>query len=369
VRIYYDHQLTSLQDAGGASRYHYELLRCLDAVPEVQTTTFLGFNSTVYPYLQLVSSKTKVVGFQGPLHKGAKRYAVNEALANVVAPFCGKFDIYHPSHHRILPFVSACRIVVTHHDCIYERFPVFRYVKQVLRAKKKLFAAADLIICISESSRADLLHFYDVDPVKTRVVHEGFTRLPRSPEGARQLLAARIRRNYILYVSGRSMYKNFRGLLQAFRDTRLHETMELLIVGGGPLTADELALIKKLGIGESIAAIPLADEGLLAEAYAGARLLAYPSLFEGFGLPPLEAMSFGCPVLVCNTSSLPEICGDAPFYYEKDEPDSLRDALLCAVFDEPARAAAIQRGYQVASRYSWESCADRTLALYREVLA
>ena len=361
MRIYYDHQLTSLQDAGGASRYHYELLRCLDAVPDVQTTTFLGFNSTVYPYLQLASSKTKVVGFRGPLRKGFKRYAVNEALANASAPFYGEFDIYHPSHHRILPFVSRRRLVVTHHDCIYERFPVFRFVKEVLRAKKKLFAAADLIICISESSRADLFHYYDVDPAKTRVVHEGFTRLPRSPEAAEEL-GRLVRRDYILYVSGRSLYKNFHGMLQAFCDARLHETIDLLVLGGGPFTADELELITKLGIGESIVAIPLADDGLLAEAYAGARLLAYPSLFEGFGLPPLEAMHLGCPVLVCNTSSLPEICGNAPFYYEKDEPESLRDTLLRAVSDDSARTTAIQRGCEVSSCYSWQKCADQTLA-------
>lgn len=367
VRIYYDHQLTSLQDAGGASRYHYELLRFLDGVPEVQTTTFLGFDSTVYPYLQLASSKTKVLGFRGPLRKGAKRYVVNEALANAVAPFYGKFDIYHPSHHRMLPFVSARRLVVTHHDCIYERFPVFRFTKEVLRAKKKLFATADLIICISESSRADLFHYYDVNPAKTRVVHEGYTRLPRSPEAAGDL-AGLVRRAYILYVSGRSLYKNFRGFLQAFRDTRLHESMDLLVLGGGPLTEDEREFIAKLGIGDAIVAIPLVDDGLLAEAYAGARLLAYPSLFEGFGLPPLEAMYLGCPVLACNTSSLPEICGEAPFYFEKDEPDSLRDALLRAVWDEHSRAAAIQCGREVAAGYSWEACGEQTLALYREVL-
>jgi glycosyltransferase involved in cell wall biosynthesis len=367
VRIYYDHQLTSLQDAGGASRYHYELLRFLDGVPEVQTTTFLGFDSTVYPYLQLASSKTKVLGFRGPLRKGAKRYVVNEALANAVAPFYGKFDIYHPSHHRMLPFVSARRLVATHHDCIYERFPVFRFTKEVLRAKKKLFATADLIICISESSRADLFHYYDVNPAKTRVVHEGYTRLPRSPEAAGDL-AGLVRRAYILYVSGRSLYKNFRGFLQAFRDTRLHESMDLLVLGGGPLTEDEREFIAKLGIGDAIVAIPLVDDGLLAEAYAGARLLAYPSLFEGFGLPPLEAMYLGCPVLACNTSSLPEICGEAPFYFEKDEPDSLRDALLRAVWDEHSRAAAIQCGREVAAGYSWEACGEQTLALYREVL-
>ena len=367
MRIYYDHQLTSLQDAGGASRYQYELLRYLDRVPNVHTTAFLGLNSSVCPYLQLASPKTNVVSFRGPLRKGARRYAVNEALANASALFSGKFDIYHPSHHRILPFVSARSLVATHHDCIYERFPVFRFVKQVLRAKQRLFAAADLIICISESSRADLLHFHAVDPAKTRVIHQGFTRLPRSPEGAKEL-ALRIRRDYILYVSGRSTYKNFRGLVQAFRDTRLHQSLDLLVVGGGPFSADERDLIAKLGIADSIVAIQLADDALLAEAYARARLLAYPSLFEGFGLPPLEAMYLGCPVLVCNSSSLPEVCGDAAFYYEPDSPESLNEMLLRAVQDEPARTQAIARGHVVAARFSWEKCAEQTLAVYRECL-
>ncbi len=367
MRIYYDHQLTSLQDAGGASRYHYELLRCLVPVPDVQTTTFLGFNSTVYPYLQLASSKTKVVGFRGPLPKGVKRYAVNEALANLAAPFYGKFDIYHPSHQRTLPFLSARKLVVTHHDCIYERFPIFRFTKAALRAKEKLFAAADVIICDTESSRKDLLHFYDVDTAMTRVVPLGFARLPRSSGAAREL-DRRLRRGYILYVSGRSLYKNFHGIVQAFRDTRLHETMDLLVLGGDPLTADELEFIAKLGIAESVIAIPIVTDGFLAEAYARARVLAYPSLFEGFGLPPLEAMHLGCPVLACNTSSLPEICGDAPFYFEPECPDSLPDALLRAVNDDSARATSIQRGRAVASRYSWEKCTQQTLAVYRECL-
>ena len=149
--------------------------------------------------------------------------------------------------------------MATHHDCIYERFPIFRFTKTALRAKKKLFAAADLIICDTESSRTDLLQFYEVDAAKTRVVHLGFSRLLRSPESADEL-GGRIRRDYILYVSGRSLYKNFRGLLRAFRDTRLHETLDLLVLGGGPLTRDERDLIAKLGIGESVVAIPIADE-------------------------------------------------------------------------------------------------------------
>src|SRR5208337_110249 len=171
MRIYYDHQVCSLQDAGGASRYHYELMRYLSGRPDVETELFLGMNGTVYPYKELSSANVRVTSFGGTLHKGTLRYATNELLGNSIAPFRGRFDVYHPTHYRIMPLVRSRRIVVTHQDCIYERFPVFRHVKEVLRAKKVSFARADAIICISEATRRDLLEFYAVDAAKTRVIH------------------------------------------------------------------------------------------------------------------------------------------------------------------------------------------------------
>src|SRR5271166_2403255 len=221
MRICYDHQLCSLQNAGGASRYHYELMRYLSGLPDVETELFLGMNGTVYPYKELSSASARIMAFRGPLRRGVLRYATNELLGNCIAPFRGKFDVYHPTHYRIMPLVRSRRIVVTHHDCIYERFPVFRHVKEVLRAKKVTFARADAIICISESTRRDLLEFYAVDAARTRVIHHGVTPLPRCPASAREL-RQQLRRDYLLYVSGRSSYKNFTGLLKAFSETGLY---------------------------------------------------------------------------------------------------------------------------------------------------
>ena len=107
----------------------------------------------------------------------------------------------------------------------------------------------------------------------------------------------KLRRDYLLYVSGRSVYKNFTGLLKAFRESGLYRSFDLLVLGGGPLTPEEVDLIAQLGLTDSIISIPVASDSLLAEAYAGAKLFVYPSLWEGFGLPPLEAMAAGCPVL------------------------------------------------------------------------
>jgi glycosyltransferase involved in cell wall biosynthesis len=146
----------------------------------------------------------------------------------------------------------------------------------------------------------------------------------------------------------------------------LHKSILLLAVGGGALTAEERALAQQLEVERSLIVLPQVADSLMAEAYAAATLLVYPSWCEGFGYPPLEAMAAGCPALVSNTSCLPEICQDAPFYFSPQDQGSLEQALLEATNDEPARQRARERGMQVAAQYDWRTCADRTLALYYE---
>jgi glycosyltransferase involved in cell wall biosynthesis len=123
-----------------------------------------------------------------------------------------------------------------------------------------------------------------------------------------------------------------------------------------------------LEVDRQLLVLPQLSDTSLAEAYAAATLLIYPSWYEGFGFPPLEAMAAGCPALVSNTSCLPEVCLDAPFYFNPHEAGSLEQALVVAVSDEAARQRARERGTRVAARYSWNKCADQTLALYRECL-
>jgi glycosyltransferase involved in cell wall biosynthesis len=368
LRVHYDHQVFSLQNTGGNSRYHFELMRQMAASPGVEQVLFLGFYQSQMPFARLAAHNVRVVGRPSSIAPGTRRYLLNEALNNAFASYQGRFDIYHPTHHRYLPMVRHRRMVVTHHDCTAEKYPAdFRYHQRIRSAKEKLYARADAILCISEASRQDLLHYYGVDAAQTRVVHHGIASLPRSP-GAAAELDRQVRRDYLLYVGWRAGYKNFHGLLRAFRDSRLSRSLDLVVIGGGPLSPPHQQLIAELGLRDSVVVLERTGDELLAEAYARARLLAYPSWSEGFGFPPLEAMALGCPVLACHASSLPEICGDAPFYYQKDAPDSLVEALQRAVSDDSARAKAIERGTVIASRYSWESCAEKTLAVYREVL-
>ena len=364
MRILYDHQVFSLQNTGGASRYYYELIRSLVSNHEINVEVWLGVNQTVFPFRQL--PRTHVVSCGKFLGRGHQRYLANEILGNVVAAFAGQMDVYHSTLYRSMPLVRARGKVATHHDCAHERFPeLFRNAREIVRAKRRLYTEADGIICISKSSQADLLRFYDVDARKTRVIYHGLHRLhPSAP--AMIELQARAKKPFLLFVGARGGYKNFENLLRAFRATSLHKSMQLLALGGGVATDKEKSLTQELGLADCVRILPQVSDALLAQAYAAATLLVYPSCCEGFGYPPLEAMAAGCPTLVCNTSCLPEICGDAPFYFEPDDQSSLQRMLIEAVTNEPARKLARERGTRVAARYNWEKCAAETLALYRE---
>lgn len=368
MRILYDHQVFSLQNAGGASRYHYELAQYLGTQADVHTTLLVGWNQSVHPLTKLAGPHLRVVSHWTSLGPGVPRYLLNEAMGNAAALAGGKVDIYHPTLYRRMPMVRARSVVVTHHDCVHERFPeFFPDVKKVLRAKARLYAEADGIVCVSESSRQDLLRFYPVDKAKTRVVHHGLAPLPKTglPDSG---LAEKIRRDFVLAVGMRPPYKNFNRLLEAFAASGLSGSLDLLVLGGGRLTDEERRLAEKLGVAQAVVAVPQASEALLAEAYTRARLFVYPSLCEGFGFPPLEAMGAGCPVAASRAPSLPEVCGEAPLYFDPEDVEAMRQALVRGVNDAVWREEAAFRGREVAAQYSWQRCGEQTLEFYRNCL-
>jgi glycosyltransferase involved in cell wall biosynthesis len=365
MRILYDHQVFSLQDAGGASRYHFELIRNLQGLGEVAIELLIGLNASVMHFGSLQQAQTRVLGRQTAIKPGLARYAINELFSLVMAPLRRTVDIYHPTLYRALPWVSRRGVVVTHHDCIHERFPrLFSNAASIVESKRKLFAQADAIICVSESSRRDLLHFYDVAETKTHVVYHGFSPLPLPVDGPPGLQAP-----YLLYVGSRAGYKNFGLLLEAFFRSGLAGDYRLLAVGGGSFTPEEKERIASLKLDRSVTVIPKVDDGTLARAYRDAALFVYPSLYEGFGFPPLEAMSLGCPVLVNQTSSLPEICGDAAFYFDAAaDAGELSHSLTSILADDRGRVMKRELGEQRVRLYGWNRTGLQTLAVYRTVL-
>jgi glycosyltransferase involved in cell wall biosynthesis len=367
MRIFYDHQAFSLQDAGGVSRYQYELVRNLQAATNLQFAVLMGLNSSVLPFQDLGNVQTRILSWKTGLKPGYFRYAINEMMSAVRAPSLGQFDIYHVMLYRAIPFVHRDRLVVTHHDCTHERFPnLFHNASFIMENKRKLFAQADAIICVSQSSRRDLLHFYDVDEDKTHVVHHGFS--PLQLDSTRAEVTGESRVPYLLYVGSRSEYKNFLLLLEAFSRSGLVAGYRLMVVGGGEFSGEERARVDSLGLTGRITIIPKANDVTLARAYRNAALFVYPSLCEGFGFPPLEAMSLNCPVLVLRASSLPEVCGDAAFYFEASDAGELSRALVSTLHDVQGLATKRKLGEQQTRLYDWSRAAGETLKIYRALI-
>jgi glycosyltransferase involved in cell wall biosynthesis len=364
MRILYDHQVFSLQNHGGGSVYFYELAARLSRLEDIHVDVCLGFNRCLYPFHSLEKSKTRVLGWNVDLKPGLVRYALNEAVTGAWCLTAGPWDIYHSTLYRRMPSVRARRTVATNHDCTQERFPeLFNDGKRVFRAKQKLYEQADAIMCVSESSRKDLLEFYGVDRAKTHVVHQGIPRLERATDQCQEFVA-QLRRPYLLFVGARYSYKNFIGLLGAFSSGGFSKDYDLVVIGGGKFTEVEVNEIQRLGVSDSVLQWTFVNDAVLAEAYARAQLFVSPSLYEGFGLPPLEALSLSCPVLASNSASIPEICGDAALYFDPTRPGDLERGMRDALND-PGCQERIVLGLKTAATYSWQKNAEKTLEVYR----
>jgi glycosyltransferase involved in cell wall biosynthesis len=364
VRIFYDHQVTSLQDAGGVSRYFFELIRQLLSHGGIEPDLLLGLQHSVIPFRSL-PKPARVFAVSSGLLPGNQRYAINEAMTALLAPTRGRYDVYHATYQRVLPYVRSRAVVVTHHDSITERYPhLFPDAAAIHGRLKRLYARADRIVCISEASRQDLLHFHTVPLEKTEVIHHGFSPLPEPVETE---LTDFDGRPFLLYVGARSAYKNFSLVVEALAGQR-DKALCLLVMGGGAFSSEEAQHIEQCGVTSRVRLVPRASDGELAAAYRAACLFLYPSLYEGFGFPPLEAMHSGCPAIVSRIPALLEICGDAAFYFDPETAElvSLIESLRS---DDTFRFSKKEAGFAQVARYTWEQAATLTLAAYRRALA
>lgn len=365
MRIAYDHQIFGWQEYGGISRYFFELASHLAVSPGSDVT--IAAPLYVNRYLKDCPPALNLLGRALPSLPKAGRIlrAINSAIVpgimRRIAP-----DIVHETYYATHRTASvSATVVLTVFDMIHERFARdYLAVDPTSREKAAAVARADHIICISENTRADLIELLDVPPAKTSVVYLGTT--PMRP--VRNAKQAGARRPYILHVGLRQGYKNFATLLKAYAHSpRLLRDFDLICFGGGRFTADELRLGAELHVSPQRLVQISGNDDELAAHYAGAAVLVYPSLYEGFGIPPLEAMSAGCPVVCGNTSSLPEVVGDAAETCRADDEEEMRAAIE-RVLDSRDRARdLVVRGLARTQRFTWKTCAEETLQIYQHL--
>lgn len=365
MNILFDHQIFSSQQYGGVSRYFYELASRVSQYPDADITIL------ALAYINQYLSNglpCKLIGQHFPYipKTGLLRKTFNNIISKPFIKHC-KPDIIHETYYSTADYCPrSAKRVLTVYDMIHEKFANnFLRRDKTQQIKAHAVRRADHVICISENTRRDLIAILGVPEEKTSVVYLGSSL-------ATQKVAAKpaeIKKPFILYVGSRGGYKNFEGLLRAYgHSSLLKNGFSIVCFGGGGFSASELSLAESLHISQDSILYMSGTDDILAGLYTSAAAFVCPSLYEGFGIPPLEAMSFGCPVISANVSSLPEVVGDAAELFDPADEAEMRAAIECVVSTPERAQLLVDRGYERVKQFSWEKCAQDTLNIYKKLL-
>jgi glycosyltransferase involved in cell wall biosynthesis len=358
--VLYTGDIFRLQARGGITRYFGELIQRLDRPARIVAGLH---QSRAMPR----GRSPEAAAYLPEFRLSPRPRALVNAWIDALMIRGDSDEIIHPTYYRDPARLPASpRLVLTVYDMAHERFPsMFRRrwwnSEDPARWKEAICRRADRIVCISESTRRDLIGILDVEERKTRVIHCGST--DWSATASEEVPG--LRRPFFLWVGERHTYKNFAATLLAWSSSGAAALTEILCVGGGPLRPGEIREAEALGVAGNVRQTTLSDPQLK-WAYERAAGLLYTSRCEGFGLPLLEAMSLGCPVVASDTSSIPEVAGDAAIYVEPTDPESIR-AGIERCLDLERDEALGERLRARAALFSWDACAAAHEALYREL--
>lgn len=363
MRIAMDYQAFVMQAHGGISRYFSRLAQGLFDL-EQQVGIFAPIHRNGY----LSDLPRGVVHGKHLDHyppKTARIFMLCNRLGAKYQIANWHPDLVHETYYsKAASAPHRCPVVVTVYDMIHELLPgYFPANNETLNFKRRAIERADHVICISENTKSDLMRLFGTPENKLSVVHLGFDRF-EATEGSAQF-ALPSGKPFILYVGDRKGYKNFSGLLQAVAtSTRLMADFDIVAFGGGRFSVEEQNKMRELGFSNDQVTQMSGGDDLLGRLYSSAKIFVYPSLYEGFGIPPLEAMAHQCPVVSSNTSSIPEVIGSAGEYFQPESTEDMRRAIEDVIYSESRIASLKQAGTERLASFSWEKCARETLQIY-----
>lgn len=373
IKILFDPQIFNEQKFGGISRVYTELFIQFNKIAEIQIDCSLFYTENIHYQESPMFSDS----FQ-------KRNNILLKMSKILRPYRPKklirkntektiellkaqeFDLYIPTYYDpyFLDYLGDKPFVLTVHDMIHELFPqYFGPDKITIPSKKRLINQATKIIAISHSTKKDILAFYPhIDPSKIEVVYLGHSAKPEAE------IQPDLPEKYILFVGNRSFYKNFRFFLKAIAPVlKLHPDTQLLCAGGNGFSPEEIEWIAALNVSGQVIQQNFRDDELT-NYYKKALFFVFPSAYEGFGIPVLESMASGCPIILTNYSSFPEVAGDAALYYELDNPRDLADKITLLLEDPQLRESLRIKGLDQAKKFSWEKMAKGYLNIYKKVI-
>ncbi len=363
MRIVFDGQAFQLENRGGISRYVVWLAAALQKLHvDVRVVAPVHHNAHLHEASGIPRSGRY---FERPL-LNRRVDALMNRLLEPAALYMARPDILHATYYTGRSTGGAKARVLTVHDMIHERFTHWHPHDPIMAMKARAVAQADHVICISRATQLDLCELLQVPEHKTSVICHGANRLPQPSLEALSRVPAE---PFVLFVGQRHRHKNFGVLLRAFGASPLGQSgLRLIAFGGKPFNADELEEARRCGLDGSRLARVTGDDDLLAAYYSRAVVLVYPSLYEGFGAPLLEAMALGCPVITCNASCMPEIAGDAALYFQPGDPEELAVTIERLYSSSGLRHDIVAAGHRREAQFTWEKCASETLSVYTKVL-
>jgi glycosyltransferase involved in cell wall biosynthesis len=370
MNILYDYQVFALQRYGGVSRIFYELISHMIEKDQVGLYLFQGYYINDFPMEKL---KDRMEFYFGKRTINFPHISVLLKLINHVIfstfIYDKPIDIYHPSNYSSIVYNwRKSPVLLTINDMIPELFPEnFRDIHSRLKSKRKCIERADKIITISHLTRNDLLNYYQIEKDKVKVIYPGAPGIVTKKKQNQPQFNHR--KPFILYVGTRRQeYKNFKNLLLAYcLSKKINKEFDLLCFGGPPFNRNEKRMMSGLSCLDNVFQIN-GNDHLLSELYSKASAFIYPSLYEGFGLPPLEAMAYGCPVIASSEGAIPEVLGDAADFFDAHNPEAIAAAIEKVLFDEYLRQEMIKKGKHKVRKYSWAKMGDEMYLVYKELV-
>lgn len=365
MNIFFDYKIFFSQSYGGPSFYFINL------VNSINKKNKLNFHAKIFSPLyvnkELDNNYKYLKKFGIYVPSIFNNFQILEWMNKKICSYflnSKNFNIYHTTYYGE-PIVTKKKIpiVVTVFDLIHEIYQK-KYYQNIsfYHKKKNLLSIADHIVCISKNTQNDLINFYNIDPKKTSVIYLSGCK-------NKFLITSNLIFNkpFFLYVGNRYRYKNFGTLLKSYSlSEKLFNNFDIVCWGGGIFTKTEKLLIRELKIPESNVKNFQGSNTVLRELYDKAYALVYPSLYEGFGLPVLDSMSFGCPVISSNSSSLPEVYGDAAISFNPESEYELYESMLKLSADSNLRGDLIKKGIKRSNLFSWDETASKTIEVYNK---
>lgn len=360
-KILYDNQMFTFQRFGGVTRYFADLMYNLPG-GEFSSEVPMRYCENHY-ITETYGRKYEKIEFPRNYRLRRLIYSfVNRQIAYKAIKF-NDYDIFHPTYFSPY-FLNILKkrnkpFVLTVHDMTFERYPqdVLIYDRTIPH-KKQLIAEADHIIAVSENTKQDIIDLLGTDPSKISVVHHGYRQITGNTE---QLFD-----HYVLYVGERKGYKNFFPWLSAIRSIFNLDPKLKIVCTGNPFTRYELELFNKWNIRERLIHIS-ANDIQMRSLYRHALCFVFPSHYEGFGIPILEAFANGCPVCLSGASCFPEVAGDAAMFFNPNDAQSMHDVLKEVLASSALRDELRMKGTERSKEFSIERMVGETCDVYRKL--